>query len=124
MSGGVLRQVDFLMTGVQHIFIRYSGLPLLSPECDNEACRRGGAYSLEVTYCFPQWFLARAIYLVAAKTCMGDPVFGLTVQRRVENTRELSILKFARVGDNKGIRILLDKREAFPNDIEVNHGDT
>ena len=98
--------------------IRYSGLPVLGPKCDSETCRNQAAYSLEITYCFPQWFLARAVCLTAAKTCMGEPVFGLTILKRVDYTRQDSIMQLASIGNNEGIRILLNKREAFPNDID------
>src|SRR5438552_19061695 len=81
---------------------RYSGLPVLSPKCSNEICRNQAACSIEVTYRFPQWFVARALHLVAAKTCIGDPVFGLTIQRRVEYTRQDNIIRFAMTGNNEG----------------------
>lgn len=101
---------------------RYSGLPVLSPKCNSKNCRNQAAYSLEITYRFPQWLLAKAIYLVAAKTCTGDPVFGLTVQRRVDRTRQDTIIQFANLGNNEVIRIMLDKREASPNDIDFSFG--
>jgi hypothetical protein len=53
-----------------------------------------------------------------AKTCTGDPAFGLIIRRRVEYTGPGSFMQLAEKGNNEGIKMLLDKREAFPNDID------
>ena len=104
--------------------LRYTGLPVMNTKCDNETCKNGAAYSLDITYCFPQWFLARAIYLVVAKAYTGEPTVSLTVRRRVDHTRRPNILRLARSGNIEAIRTLLEGREAFLNDIEASNGRT
>lgn len=61
---------------------------------------------------------------MAAKTCAGDPVFGLTIQRRVGTSNQDSIIRLAKIGNNYGIRLLLNKREAFPDDADIFDGQT
>lgn len=58
-----------------------------------------------------------------AKTCTGDPSFGLTIQRRVDPARQDSIIRLARTGDTEAIRVMLDKRLAHPNDVDVFSGE-
>lgn len=96
----------------------------MNTKCDDEICKNGASFSLDITYCFPQWFLARAIYLVVAKPYTGEPMVSLTVRRRVDHTRRPNILRLARSGNIEAIRTLLDGREAFLNDIEASNGRT
>ncbi|KAI9772789.1 MAG: hypothetical protein M1839_002290 [Geoglossum umbratile] len=90
----------------------------------NETCRNQAACSVKVGYCFPLWFLARAVYLVAAKSSMGDPVVGLTVKRRVKYMSQNNIIVFAETGNNEGIRRILDEEKAFPDDVDAEYGET
>lgn len=46
-------------------------------------------------------------------------MFGLTVQRRVDFTRQETLYRLAVAGNNEGIRMMLGKREAYPDDVEV-----
>jgi hypothetical protein len=77
-----------------------------------------------LTYCFPQWFLERAVYLVAASTYTGGPMIGLTVRRRTEYAKENSIFQMAIIGHIDGIRELLGRRLATPNDVDSVYGET
>ena len=52
---------QFLQSIVGALFVGYSGLPLLTPPCNNKACHRTGEGLLQVNYYFPKWFLARII---------------------------------------------------------------
>src|SRR5438876_582202 len=81
-------------------------------------CRNQAACSIQATYCFPQWFLARTIYVVAAKTCTGDPMFSITTQRRVDPARQDTIIRLAETGNTEGVKIMLNKREAHPDDVD------
>ena len=52
---------QLLQSIVGALFVGYTGLPLLTPLCNNKKCCRTGEGFLQVNYYFPQWFLARII---------------------------------------------------------------
>ena len=106
------------------LFLGYMGLPILASKCTNSSCQNHPGRSLEIVYCFPRWFLERAVYFVAAMTYIGTPVFGLEVRRRVGWGREDNILRFARTGNNLGIKSLLTDAKASLIDVDLNHGRT
>jgi hypothetical protein len=118
------RTPSFLKKIIGTLLLGYSGMPLLKSRCSNNDCRSYKSRSLELTYCFPQWFLERAVYLVAASTYTGGPMIGLTVRRRTEYAKENSIFQMAIIGHIDGIRELLGRRLATPNDVDSVYGET
>ena len=80
--------------------------------------------ALNVVYCFPQWFIARAVHFVAATTSTGDLVFGLSFARVVPWGREDNILRTALTGNIDGLKILLDKKMASLSDVDPDFGQT
>jgi len=106
------------------LFVGYAGLPLLRPTCNIGTCLNQLTRSLQVSYTFPAWLLAKTVNIVTATTCNGEPTLGLKVRNRVEYTSENSIFCLARNGDNAGIISLFQKREASPNDIAIRGGQT
>jgi hypothetical protein len=62
--------------------------------------------------------------MLAAMTDYGGPMMGLTIRRRTEYTRPNSIFQMAVVGNVEGVRALLDKRVASPNDVNTDYGET
>lgn len=106
------------------LFVGYSGLPVVSFKCDHVHCQRHSSRYVEATYLFPDWFLARAVYLVVGTPYMSDPVFGLVVHRRLKYGSENSIFRMAREGNAVGIKSLLESRKGSPNDVESTYGST
>lgn len=106
------------------LFLRYTGLPMLASNCTNSSCKNHPGRSLHVVYCFPRWFLEKAIYFVAAMTYVGNPVFGLEVRRTIGWGREDNILRFSLTGNTAGVRSLLDDGKASLIDVDQNHGRT
>lgn len=104
------------------LFLGYVGPPLLASDCSDETCRRHSTRSLKIIYCFPQWFLARAVHIVATMTYSGSPVFGLQVRRRIEWGGKDGILRLALTGNTQGVKHLLVSKEASLTDVDPNHG--
>ena len=106
------------------LIVGYLGLPKFTPKCNRDECRGNAATYIEMTYCFPQWFLERAVYMLAAMNGFGGPVVGLTVRRRTEYTCANSIFQMAVVGNVEGVRALLTDKTANPNDVNTDYGET
>lgn len=104
------------------LFFGYTGSSFLRPKCENSTCQNRTGQSFQLTYCFPQWFLEKAIHLVAAITYTGNPMFGLEVRRRVGWGGEDSILKFALTGNTVGVKTLLNVGRVSMTDVDPNHG--
>ena len=104
------------------LFLGYVGPPLLSSECNDEMCQAHLTSSFSLVYCFPQWFISRAIHIVAAITSTGCPVFGLQVRRRIEWGSKDGIIRFALTGNTQGIGHLLVNKQASLTDVDPNHG--
>jgi len=104
------------------LVLGYTGSSLLRPKCEKSTCKNRTGQSFQLTYCFPQWFLERALHIVAAITYTGTPMFGLEVRRRVGWGSEDSILRFALTGNTVGVKSLLDVGTASMTDVDPNHG--
>jgi hypothetical protein len=104
------------------LVLGYTGSSVLRPKCEKSTCQNRTGQSFQLTYCFPQWFLERAIHIVAAITYTGTPMFGLVVRRRVGWGSEDTILRFALTGNTVGVKSLLDVGTASMTDVDPNHG--
>lgn len=104
------------------LFLGYVGLPLLTSECNDRLCQGRMTRSFCLVYCFPQWFISRALHVVAAMTCTGCPVFGLQVRRRIDWGSKDGILRFALTGNTQGVKHLLVNKKASLTDVDPNHG--
>ena len=104
------------------LFLGYVGPSLLASDCSDEMCQGRSTRSLKIIYCFPQWFLARAVHIIATTTYSGCPVFGLEVRRRIEWGGKDGILRLALTGNTQGVKHLLMSKEASLTDVDPNHG--
>jgi hypothetical protein len=105
------------------LFIGYAGSPLLGSSCERIECQNQTKSYLQLTYCFPQWFLEKAIHVVAAMTYIGTATFGLEVRRRIGwGGGEDGILRFALTGNTIGIKSLLQSGKALMTDVDPYHG--
>ena len=115
---------QFLRNFIGRVFVGYSGLPMFENDCTTLNCRRQSSLYLQLTCHFPTWFLSRALQIAILQDVAGDPKFVLTIRRRTPYESPNSIYLLARAGNVEGIRVLFTCREAFPNDIEYDFGET
>jgi hypothetical protein len=104
------------------LLLGYTGSSLLRPKCEKSTCQNRTGQTFQLTYCFPRWFLERAIHFVVAMTYIGTPMFGLEVRRRVRWGSEDSILRFALTGNTVGVKLLLDAGTSSMTDVDPNRG--
>lgn len=104
------------------LFVGYTGSLRLGTKCNKTTCRNRTGRSFQLTYCFPQWFIERAIYVVFAITYTGNIKFRLDVRRRIGWGGEDNILRFALTGTTSGVQSLLNDGKASMLDVDQNHG--
>jgi len=51
-------------------------------------------------------------------------MFSITTQRRVDPARQDTIIRLAETGNTEGVKIMLNKREAHPDDVDLYTGQT
>ena len=105
-------------------FLGYSGLSFLKPACNSIGCRSHSSQRFKVTYCVPQWLLAKAVHVATRMTPYGDILLTLTIQARTDEFAFNSIYHLAQRNNIKGIEKLLERRMASPNDADQRSGVT
>ena len=108
-----------LRTFLGLLFIGYTGLPLLSPKCDEEGCLEKSGPVIHMRYYFPAWFTAQAVEFFAQ---ISKPE-GLTQSLRVSQIvwGEAKIFRLCRDGDVEGLKLLLTSRKCSPYVVDSVH---
>ena len=117
-----LRSPKLLERLIGSLFIGYSGLPVLTKECNEASCHLRAQPSSSVTYFFPRWFLARAVAVVMTTTPLAGPVVDLKFQRIVPG--DADIFRYAMLGDIDKLENLFINGLASPNDVHAESGVT
>lgn len=101
------------------LFVGYTGLPALTPDCTNEKCRRSSEAFVQINYYFPTWF---ALSVSAAVSFQNSII--PEISRRVLNVRDSyeEIFQSAIIGDAVSVQYLLTKRQASVFDISSDSG--
>ncbi|CAG8018580.1 unnamed protein product [Penicillium salamii] len=103
------------------LFVGYAGLPLFSPKCDLEACRKSRASQVSLEYWFPLGFLSSTIVRLQVGY---QPNIGTLLQldtlRRVPDTAQC--VSFALNGDIDGLKYLFKNGLASPRDVSTTRG--
>jgi hypothetical protein len=102
------------------LFMGYSGLPMITPSCDQPSCRQRSIPSTQMTYYFPRWFLLRAVSLAIMLLPNNGPVVSLRLQRTVSGSSK--IFDYANVGDIDGMKRLFSSGQASPHDVRFDSG--
>ena len=102
------------------LFVGYTGLPRLTPDCANEKCRRSSEAYLQLNYYFPSWFIARAVSFAMSIQNSKIP----KISMRVLNLRNLyeEIFQSCIVGNADSVRYLLTSGQASVKDISTDSG--
>lgn len=99
-----------------NLFVGYSGLPLITPKCNERSCRRRSAPLIDINYYFPTWFFARA---VAMSVTISS--FGISQSIRMPRMLDWSspLWQYARIDELSGVQTLFSSGRASPFDINA-----
>ena len=114
-----VRTPKMLNNFLGNLFVGYTGLPLISPRCNESLCYRRSKSSMRINYYFPSWFLMRVVSIMAAYSNQG-PEMLLRVKRLCPANAE--IFSFACLGNVEGIKYLFENGLASPHDVEYGTG--
>ena len=109
---------------VGFFFLGYSGLSFLQPMCNSIGCQSHSNHFFKVTYCVPKWLLTKAVHVATKMTPHGDCFLMLTIQARTDEFAPNSIYHLAQRNNIKGIKEMIGRRMASPNDADQNTGFT
>ena len=106
---------EFLTRFFGTLFIGYTGLPLIIQPCDIHTCIQRTSPTIIITYFFPLWLLARALFLVIKLSSCDGPHVSLRVPRiRTDNS---VIFTFSSLGNVNGVKQVLQQRLGSPFDV-------
>ena len=66
------------------LFVGYSGIPILTPSCNEKRCLKRSSPSMHVSYYFPTWLLSRVLNVTASFKAFDGPQLTLNVPRVVD----------------------------------------
>ena len=104
------------------LFVGYTGLPCLTQTCDSKSCGTRSAPTLVITYLFPGWLLARAIFLSMRYTPLQGPELIIRVPRLVSHGARI-FTELGR-GNIDGTKDLLRRGLASPIDTSALNGES
>ncbi|KAI9750457.1 MAG: hypothetical protein M4579_006462, partial [Chaenotheca gracillima] len=105
------------------LFVGYSGVPYLSPKCDQETCGKSRASNISMEYWFPIWFLSSTIVQMKAgyQPSIGT-IFQLQTLRSVPDSAQC--VKFALSGNIESLKYLFSNGMASARDVSPARGYT
>ena len=111
----VLRVKQPFSTAVGSVSLAYSGLPWITPECDQKSCASRSVPSVAMTVQFPAWFWRRYLSSSFTYTPIRGPEINLKIPRTVDWTWKLWRLGVD--GNLRAIQHLFSTGVASPWDI-------
>jgi hypothetical protein len=102
---------------VGSLFVGYSGLPILTPSCDEKSCLKRSSPSITVSYYFPTWFLSRVLNITATFNTFRGPQLDLNMPRMVGWVHPL--WRHAHRNDVNSIQALFSQELASPFDVNA-----
>ena len=117
-----LQSPRMLQSLIGIMFIGYSGLPNVTPRCDQFNCHQRSQPAVSLTYFFPAWFMTRAISAVLVSTPLAGPVVSLKCHRAVSSKAD--IFNAAVIGDVETMKRLFEGGFASPHDMHYQSGVT
>jgi hypothetical protein len=105
------------------LFVGYSGLPISTPACSEHSCLRRAIPSMELSYYFPRWFLARSIFMSLKVVPLVGPELTLRTPRLIRWTsKEANLFHLAMAGNIRGIQSMFSDGTATPFDVTLSSG--
>jgi ankyrin repeat protein len=103
------------------LFIGYSGLPALGPECNIDSCQKLRSTHLSLEYWFPMEFLtSKIIRLQIGYQPTTGTLLQLDTLRRVPDTAQC--VNYALSGNIEGLKYLFYRGLASPRDVSSTRG--
>ena len=118
-----LRTPRLLSSLMGSLFVGYSGLPLVSPTCDQSLYRRRSTKSVLLTYYLPWWFFVQRVAMLLFNFGrLQGPGFSIKMPRIM--SASAAVFWFATIGDAENLKRLFTQGLASPNDINSQDGFT
>jgi hypothetical protein len=99
------------------VFVGYSGVPVLTPACDETSCLQRTTFGADITYYFPTWLISRAISVNLSASTFGTPELSLRMPRMINWAAPLWY--GARIGDQIRVEMLFSEGNASPYDVNA-----
>ncbi|KAM5440430.1 hypothetical protein McanCB21832_000538 [Microsporum canis] len=104
------------------LFVRYSGIPYLSPSCDVDTCTKSRASKMCMEYWFPMGFNSIILRMQTGYQANTGLLFQLQTLRSVPD--DAQCVKFALDGNIEGLKYLFANGLASPRDVSPTRGYT
>lgn len=104
------------------LFVGYTGLPYLSPKCDNQVCGKSRASRVSVEFWFPRAISSTILKIQAGYQASTGTLFQLQTLRSVPDGA--ACVNFALSGNINGLKHLFANGLASPRDVSVTRGYT
>lgn len=115
-SPSTVKTPSFIKQALGSLFMKFSGVPVLTPRCDNKACAKEKGSGVKFDYFFPSWLCARRIITQFTTSDLQAPELKIRIPRVRPN--QAPVFNLARCGDTEGLRTLFEKGLASPYDID------
>lgn len=112
----------FLNSVLGHLFVGYSGLPMLSPACDRKGCRKVRATQVNMEYWFPTSMWSTIVRVQMGSGFNEGPLMQLDTLRRIPDASQC--VDFAQNGNILGLQHLFKQGLASPRDVSSSRGYT
>jgi hypothetical protein len=98
------------------LFIGYSGVPMVTPQCDEKQCRKRSTSRIILSYQFPEWFWERSLFTSFMTASLSGPEMLI----RVSNTIPYACETYQHCidGNAPGLRRLFEVGKASPFDLD------
>ncbi|KAG8419419.1 hypothetical protein J3458_004287 [Metarhizium acridum] len=110
----------FLSNLLGRLFVGYTGLPVLSPKCDNAVCQASRSSKVSVEYWFPANFWSNIIQMELSYHQTTGPSLQLRTLRGVPDNAQC--VNFALNGNMDGLKFLFRQGLASPRDVSTTRG--
>ena len=97
------------------LFTGYTGMPLLSPSCNQIRCRHRSEPTVVIQYYFPRWFVHRVLQLSLQLSTQNGLAQTIRIHRVV--WRGSDLFRKTHLGDVEGVKSSLASRQGSPFDV-------
>ena len=114
---------QFVNRVLGQLFVGYTGMPLLSPKCDSDTCKKAQTPNVSLEYWFPLgFFWSQILRLQLTYQPNIGPQAALSTLRQVSDSS--MCVDYALSGNIEGLKDLFKKGMASPRDVSSTRGYT